>query len=143
MALNLVQQVRLLVQDNTPGLYVISDEEVEYLLERNNNSVTRASLEAARIILFNLSTRTDDTVDIFSIKSSKSAASYMQALQLFLRDPQMNPVLQNCQGYVSGVSKSDMQANNLNLDNNVVTTGNSPMYPLGQTPTANPNYFSF
>ncbi len=41
MALTLNQQVRLLCQDNTPGLYIISDDEIDFLLERNNNSVDR------------------------------------------------------------------------------------------------------
>ena len=41
MALNLNQQVRLLCQDNTLGLYIISDDEISFLLQRNNNSVDR------------------------------------------------------------------------------------------------------
>jgi len=72
MALTLIQQVRLNTQDNTPGLYIISDAEIEYLLEKNNNNVNRASVEAARIILFNLSMRTDEVVDVFSIRGSQS-----------------------------------------------------------------------
>ena len=143
MALSLLQQVKLEVADTDPALPILSDESYEYFLTKNNNNITRAALDAAKTILLVLSQRSDETVDIFSIKGSKASSEYRASLQLFLRDPQMNPVLQNCVGWVGGVSKSDMQANNLNLDNNVVTTGNSPMYPLGQTPTANPNYFSF
>lgn len=120
MALSLIDQVRLLVQDNTPGLYMISDDEVHFLLQRNNNNVNRASLEAAKIILMNLAMRGDSTVDIFSVKGAKAAEQYRLALQLFLKDPNTNPVLQNTQAYFGGVSKSDMELNDGNSDNNLV-----------------------
>ena len=120
MALSLIDQVRLLVQDNVPGLYFCSQDEIQYFLDRNNQNVNRASLEVARVILLNLSMRSDTTVDVLSIKSSKSAASYEQALQLFLKDASLNPVLTNCAGYAGNISKTDMQANVDNLDNNYI-----------------------
>jgi hypothetical protein len=122
MALTNVQIVRLLVQDSTPGLYIISDDEIEFLLERNNNSVDRTVIEAAKIILMQLSQRSDETVDIFSIKGAKAAEQYRLALQLFLKDSNLNPLLNNVKGYVGGVSISDMEANDGNSDNNVVPT---------------------
>ena len=120
MALTLIQQVRLNVQDNTPGLYIISDDEITYLLEKFNNNVDKASYQAAKIILLNLAQRSDETIDVFSIKGSKSATEYRLALELFLKDPANNPLYQNLKGYVGGVSISDMGANNANLDNNIV-----------------------
>ena len=120
MSLTPIQQIRLTVQDNTPGLYIISDDEIDWLLEKNNNNVTKASIDAARIILLNLSQRNDETVDIMSIKSSKAAENYRLALESFLKDPNSNPLYQNLKGYVGGVSISDMDANNVNLDNNIV-----------------------
>ena len=120
MALTLIQQVRLNVQDNTPGLYIISDDEIEYLLEKFNNNVDKASYQAAKIILLNLAQRGDETTDIFSIKGSRAAAEYRMALELFLKDPANNPLYQNLKGYVGGVSISDMEANNADLDNNIV-----------------------
>lgn len=119
MALTLIQQVRLNVQDNTPGLYIISDDEIQYLLDKNNNNVDRTSVEAARIILFNLSMRTDATTDIFSVRGSQSAKAYIEALKLYIRDPSMSGVLSNLTGYAGGISISDMQANDANLDNNI------------------------
>ena len=89
MSLTLIQQVRFLVQDNVPGLYIISDDEIQYLLDKNSNNVNRAAVEAARIILFNLSMRSDSVVDIFSVKSSSSAKAYIEALKLFIRDPSL------------------------------------------------------
>lgn len=120
MALTNTQQVRLLVQDNTPGLYIISDDEIAYFLERNSDNVNRAALDTAKVILLNLSMRGDHTVDIMSIRSSKSAEQYRLALQMFLKDPQLNPVLTNCQGYFGNVSKADILANDSTLDNNIV-----------------------
>lgn len=122
MALSLISQVRFLVQDNTPGLYLISDEEISFLLQRNNNNVDRTALEAAKVILLNLSMRGDQTVDIFSIKGAKSAEQYRMALQLFIKSPDLNPILKNVQGWVGGVSKSEMETNDSNSDNNTVPT---------------------
>ena len=120
MSLSLIEQVRFLVQDNVPGLYVISDAEIEYLLERNNQSVNRASVEAARVILFNLSMNSSDSsVDIFSIKGSQAAKAYIEALKMYINNPALNQVGNNVQGYVGGISIAEMQANDANLDNNI------------------------
>ena len=134
MALSPIDQVRLLVQDNTPGLYILCDDDVQFFLERNNNNVTRAAMDAAKSILLALSARGDHTVDIFSVKGSKAAESYRLALQLFLKDPSLNPVLQNTGGYVGGISKSEMVQNDGNSDNNVV-----PLFNRESTPS---DYFS-
>ena len=138
MSLSLIEQVRFLVQDNTVGLYVISDAEIEYLLERNNQSVNRASVEAARVILFNLSTRSDEVVDVFSIRSSQAAKAYMEALKLYIRDPNLNQVGNNLQGYVGGISLEDMQANDANLDNNIFINPTSSPYNI---PSSTDQYF--
>lgn len=129
MALTTIEQVRLLIQDNSPGLYLISDEELDFLLERNNDSVNRTSLEAAKIVLLNLSMRGDESVDIFSLKGSKAAEQYRLALQMFIKDPSLNPVYQNLQGYFGGVSKSDMEANDANVDNNTIPRVNESSNP--------------
>ena len=129
MALTTIEQVRLLIQDNSPGLYLISDEELNFLLERNNDSVNRTSLEAAKIVLLNLSMRGDESVDIFSLKGSKAAEQYRLALQMFIKDPSLNPIYQNLQGYFGGVSKSDMEANDANIDNNTIPRVNESSNP--------------
>ena len=138
MALTLTQQVRLNIQDNTPGLYIISDEELEFLLERNTDNVNRASVEAARIVLFNLSMRNDESVDVFSIRSSQSAKAYMEALKLYIRDPNLNQIGNNIQGYASGISLEDMQANDANADNNIFVPPTNSPYDI---PSNTNNYF--
>lgn len=138
MALTLIQQVRLNIQDNTPGLYILSDDEITYLLERNNDNVNRASVEAARIVLFNLSMRNDESVDVFSIRSSQSAKAYMEALKLYIRDPNLNQIGNNIQGYASGISLADMQANDANTDNNIFINPTNSPYNI---PSSTDQYF--
>ena len=120
MALTLNQQVRLLCQDNTPGLYIISEDEIDFLLQRNNNNVDKAVYEALQIMLRYLAQRGDESIDVFSIRGSKSAEQMRLAIELYLKDPSNNPLYKNLKGYVGGVSLSDMAENNANLDNNIV-----------------------
>ena len=140
MAYTDVQKVRLSVGDIDPSLPILSDTDYEYFLEKNNNNITRAGLDAARSVLLVLSQRTDETVDIFSVRGSKAAESYRLALQLFLRDPSMNPVLQNCQGWVGGVSNADILDNLNNPDNNLVTLPSDSPYNI-DLPLNPPKYF--
>ena len=130
MALSAIESVRLLVADNEPGLYIVSDEEIYFFLTRNNNNVDRAALETAKVILLKLSMRGDQSVDIFSVKGSKAAEQYRMALQMFIRSPDLNPILKTVQGWVGGVSKSEMEANDANSDNFTVDTPAKPLNGL-------------
>ena len=120
MAYTDIQKVRIEVADLDPGFPLLADDEYSYLLEKNNNSIVRASVDAARIILLKLSQQTDETVSIFSVKGSKAAEQYRLALELYIKNPQLNPLYNNLQGYFGGVSLSDMAENNANLDNNII-----------------------
>ena len=120
MAYTDIQKVRIEVADLDPGLPLLADDEYAYLLEKNNNSIVRASVDAARIILLKLSQQTDETVSIFSVKGSKASEQYRLALELYIKNPQLNPLYNNLQGYFGGVSISDMEANVVNPDNNIV-----------------------
>lgn len=138
MALNDIQKVRVEVGDVDPAFPILPDSTYIYLLEKNYNSITRSSMDAARIVLMHLAMRSDDTtVDIFSIKGSKAAESYRQALIMYIKDPNNNPILQNCQGWIGGVSVSQMQSNDSNLDNNIVK---QPSVSYDTVPTG---YFTY
>lgn len=117
MAISLIQEIRLAVGDTDPALPLLTDDVYQYYLDKQNQSVARASMDAARAILMVLAQRGDESVDIFSFKGSRSAASYMEALKLFLRDPSLNPLYNNCGMYAGGISVSDIAANNANTDN--------------------------
>ena len=120
MAYTLIQQVKLEVADLDQAFPLLSDADYDYLLLKHNNSVVRAAVDAARIILLLLSQRTDETVDVFSVRGSKAAEQYRLALELYIKNPQLNPLYNNLKGYVGGVSLSDMAENNADLDNNIV-----------------------
>ena len=137
MALTLNQQVRLLCQDNTPGLYIISNDEIDFLLQRNNNNVDKAVYEALQIMLRYLAQRGDESIDVFSIRGSKSAEQMRLAIELYLKDPANNPLYKNLKGYVGGVSISDMDANNANLDNNIIQS------PSDSGELVNTNFFTY
>lgn len=126
MAYTDIQKVRIEVADLDPGFPLLVDDEYSYLLEKNNNSIVRASVDAARIILLKLSQQTDETVSIFSIRGSKAAEQYRLALELYIKNPQLNPLYNNLQGYFGGISISDMQKNNTNCDNNIVVSPSEP-----------------
>lgn len=123
MALTPIQQVKLQVGDMDINFPLLNDDSYTYFLEKNNSNITRASLDAARTILLILAQRNSETVDIFSVSGThKSAEQYRMALQLFLKSPELNPVLTSAGIYAGGISKSDMRANEANIDTNHVRT---------------------
>jgi hypothetical protein len=80
----------------------------------------KAVYEALQIMLRYLAQRGDESIDVFSIRGSKAAEQMRLAIELYLKDPANNPLYKNLKGYVGGVSISDMEANNADLDNNIV-----------------------
>ena len=135
--LNNIQKVRVECADTDPTFPILPDSTYIYLLEKNYDSITRSAMDAARIILMHLSQRGTETVDIFTIKGSSAAESYRQALILYIKDPNNNPLYQNCQAWFGGVSVSQMQTNDANLDNNIVQ---QPSVSYDTVPTG---YFTF
>ena len=133
MALTSIQKIRYELSDTDPSFPLLTDSEYEYFLEKNFDSVPKATLDAAKTILLKLSMRVDATVDIFSLKGSKAASEYRMALELMLKDASLNPALQNVRGYFAGVSKSDMLANDSNPDNNILPFSEpyKPYSPFG------------
>jgi len=115
-----IHALRMELGDTDVTLPIMSDTEYRYFLDKNDWSIRRAALDAAKSILLKLSMRSDESVDIFSVKGTGTAKQYMQALQMYIRNPDLNQNLQNLQGYAGGISLSDMQANNATTDNNVI-----------------------
>ena len=111
--------VRIELGDTDTSLPVMSDDEIEYFIDKNAPSMVRATIDTAKSLMFKLTYRTDETVDILSIKGSKLAAGWIAALKEYLRNPSLNPLLSNAQGWAGNISVSEMQANNANPDNYV------------------------
>lgn len=135
MAFTDIQKVRIEIADTDITFPILSDDEYEYFLEKNNNSIRTAAIDAARIVLMKLSiTSNDETVDIFSIKGSKAAEQYREALKLYLKNPDLNPLLSSAMPYAGGLSRADMEANN-----NASDTVTAPV--INPVPSAAENYF--
>lgn len=124
--------VRVELGDTDISLPVLSDEEIGYFIDKNAGNLNRATIDTAKTLMFKLSFRTDQTVDILSIKGSKTAANWIAALKEYLRNPSLNPLIGSASGWGGGISLSEMQANNTNCDNNV-----SPLAEI--TPRCYPN----
>lgn len=119
MALTDIQKLRVEIGDTDVSFPILDDSSYQYFLDKHSNNLGRASIDAARAILFQLSTMNSETVSIFSVKNT-SAEAYRQALLLYIKDQTLNPIYQTLRGYFGGVSISDMEANNSNPDNNIV-----------------------
>lgn len=136
MAWTDIQKVKLEIGDLDPAFPLLADDTYAYYLEKNNNNIPRTALDAARTVLMMLAQRSDETVDIFSIRGAKTAESFRLALQMYIKDQSLNPMNQNIRGYVGGISVSDMLENDANLDNNIVRSpsksDNYSRFPLSQ-----------
>jgi hypothetical protein len=130
-----IQALRYELGDVSPEWPIMSDQEYQYFLSKNDYVVRRAAMDAAKSIMFKLSMRDDSTVDLFSIKGSAAAKNYMQALLMFIKNPDLNSLYDKVQGYASGISKADMVANDSNADNNIVNQ------PTSETFTYRPSSF--
>lgn len=117
-----IRALRIELGDTDLQFPIMSDEEYRYFLDKNEWSIRRSSLDAAKSMLMKLSLRPDESVDIFSIRGSTAAKQFMQALQMYISNPELNPIYTNAMPYAGGISKSDMAANDANLDNNTVST---------------------
>lgn len=116
-----ILQLRYELSDTDTSFPLLSDSEYTYFLNKHDLNINRAMLDAAKSILFKLSMRaSEESVDIFTIRGAEAAKQYMQALKMFIRDPSLNPLNKNVQGYFGGISLSDMQANVDNPDNNII-----------------------
>lgn len=131
-----IQKVKLEIGDLDPVFPLLTDDTYAYYLEKNDNNIPRTALDAARTVLMMLAQRSDETVDIFSIRGAKTAESFRLALQMYIKDQSLNPMNQNIRGYVGGISVSDMLDNDANLDNNIVRSpsksDNYSRFPLSQ-----------
>lgn len=86
-----VKAIRIELGDTSPEFPIMSDDEYKYFLQKNDYSIRRASLDAAKSMLMKLSLRPDESVDIFSIKGTGTAKQFMQALQMYISNPDSIP----------------------------------------------------
>jgi hypothetical protein len=130
-----IHAIRIELGDTSTEWPIMSDEEYNYFLSKHDWNIRRAAMDAAKSIMLKLSMRTDETVDLFSIKGTAAAKNYMQALQIYIKNPDLNTMYDKIQGYAGGISKEDMLKNDSNLDNNIIVE------PTAETFTYRPSSF--
>lgn len=136
----MISACRTEVGDVVIELPILADSEYTYFLTKNSENIRRASLDAAKTILLKLSLNSKDSVvDVLSIKTSMQADQYRKALQLYIKSPELNGMYSTVSAWAGGISKSDMQANVDNLDNNAVLP---PVSAIGNQSQPDPKTYS-
>ena len=118
MSLTDIQKLKLEVGLIGEASDILSDEELTYFLEKNNNSIRKAGLDAAKTVLFVLSQliheRSGSELEVWGHTCFEN---YMQTLKLYLNDPNYSIALENAKAYAGGISVSDIRSNINNADN--------------------------
>jgi len=122
MAFTDVQKIKLEIGLVAEASDILSDEELQYFLDKNNNSIKKASLDAAKTVLFILSQFTHERSDMLEIWGHAWFENYMKSLQLYLNNPNFSINIDSAKVYAGGISKTDIRSNVDNLDNFTVVT---------------------
>lgn len=99
---------------------LMSDTDIEYFLEKNGNSIRKASLDVAKAVLFQLAQMTHFKAAELEDWAQEYFKQYMEALKLYISDPNYNIAIQGAMPYAGGVSRADIQNNMDNVDTNYV-----------------------
>ena len=136
----MISACRTEVGDVVIELPILADSEYTYFLTKNSENIRRASLDAAKTILLKLSLNSkSSTVDVLSVNTTMVAGDYRKALQLYIKSPELNGMYSTVTAWAGGISKSDMQANVDNLDNNAVLP---PVSAIGNQSQVDPKTYS-
>ena len=136
----MISACRTEVGDVVIELPILADSEYTYFLTKNSENIRRASLDAAKTILLKLSLNSkSSTVDVLSVNTTMVAGDYRKALQLYIKSPELNGMYSTVTAWAGGISKSDMQANIDNLDNNAILP---PVSAIGNQSQVDPKTYS-
>ena len=119
MALTDVEIVRLLIGDvpSCPFYQLFTDEEIQQFLDLNGGNVRQAARMAAIAASMQLAGwNTRESTGDISVWNELSTA-YLKALDNFINDSSSASIPNGLMPYASGISWSDMCANNANPDN--------------------------
>lgn len=119
MAFTDIEIVRLEIGDNDSAMPILSDEEIQYFIDKNEGSIRKACLDSAKSILFRLASFGFERVDILEYRGSDYFNQYKQALEMFIKNPEYGSVTK-AMIYAGGVSISDIQKNINDIDANIV-----------------------
>ena len=122
MAFTDIEKIRIEIGLVNEAADILSDEELTYFLEKNNNSIKRASLDAAKTVLFILSQFTHERSDMLEIWGHTWFENYTKSLKLYLTNPNFSINIDSAKVYAGGISKTDIRSNIDNEDNFTVIT---------------------
>jgi hypothetical protein len=111
-------RVRLNVGDIWPDMELLHDEDYQYFIDKYKGNENRATLDAARSLMFTLSRYTRERTGDIEVYGGDIFTHYYEALRLMLKDP--NAAISAAMPYAGGISRSEMHANRINVDNNSV-----------------------
>ena len=117
MALTNIEKLKLEIGLVDEASDILSDEEIAYFLEKNNNYIRKAALDAAKTVLFILSTRVHEKIEMLEIWGHTWFENYMKTLQMYINDPNYSIALESAKAYAGGISVSDIRSNINNHDN--------------------------
>lgn len=115
-----IEVVRLEIGLVGEAVDLLTDEEIQYFLEKNNNNVRKASVDAAKTVIFILSQRVHERASELEIWGHDWFNNYYKSLQLYLNDPNYSIAINSATPYAGGISKKDIRENIDKFDNQVV-----------------------
>ena len=120
MALTPVQEIKLNLGLVGNAADILTDDELQYFLDKNNGSVKKASLDVAKTVLFILAQFTHERNDILEVWGHTWFENYMKSLQLYLSNPAYSLAIDSAKAYAGGISVTDIRNNIDNSDNYVL-----------------------
>ena len=115
-----IEEVRLEIGLLGQAYQLLSDEEVQYFLNKNNGNIRRASSSAGKTVLFILSQLVHTKASELESWDNDWFNNYYKTLQMYLNDPNFSFAINGAMPYAGGISVEDIRANVENYDNLVV-----------------------
>ena len=115
-----IEEVRLEIGLIGQAYQLLSDEEIEYFLNKNNGNIRRASSSAGKTVLFILSQLVHTKASELESWDHDWFNNYYKTLQMYLNDPNFSFAINGAMPYAGGISVADIRANVENYDNLVV-----------------------
>lgn len=138
--------IRLSLADTSSEFELLKDVEYQYYLDKYDGNERRATIDAARAILFVLASKTRERIDVLEIHGDQWARQYRDALIEMLRNPELS--LSVAMPYAGGISKEDMYLNDSNSDNVTRSTyvgfsEGKRLYEQDNAPTTSSDVFGY
>ncbi len=115
-----IEEVRLEIGLIGQAYQLLSDEEIQYFLNKNNGNIRRASSSAGKTVLFILSQLVHTKASELESWDHDWFNNYYKTLQMYLNDPNFSFAINGAMPYAGGISVADIRANIENYDNLVV-----------------------